>query len=412
MSLNTFLSKKGQSIYFPRAGVLAQTAEAKGKKYNATIGIAMKDENHTFAFSSIQNKIKLNNEDIFPYASSFGIPALRKAWQQHILQSNPSLKHSFSLPVVTAGITHALSLAGYLFVNAGDKILIPNLYWENYALIFGQAHQANIVTYNLFKEKGLDLAAPKKKLYAPGKKKILLFNFPHNPSGYSPTTEEVQELVSIITEAAQQKKIIVLIDDAYFGFVYEQNIFQESLFALLADCHENVLALKIDGASKEDYAWGLRIGFLTFGGKALAGPDYTLLEDKTAGAVRATVSSASQLSQNLILNAMASSAYQKEKQQHFQLLQKRYQLIKKELQQYPPLRALPFNSGYFCCLQVSNAEKVRTLLLEKYDTGVIAVNDTILRIAYSSVSEENIGELLKNIDAAIGKNKVSITNKQ
>ena len=32
------LSEKGRAIYFPKKGILAQTAEAKGKKINATIG--------------------------------------------------------------------------------------------------------------------------------------------------------------------------------------------------------------------------------------------------------------------------------------------------------------------------------------------------------------------------------------
>ena len=48
-----------------------------------------------------------------------------------------------------------------------------------------------------------------------------------------------------------------------FGLVYENGIFKESLFSKLADLHENVLAVKVDGATKEDYAWGFRVGFIT-----------------------------------------------------------------------------------------------------------------------------------------------------
>ena len=33
------LSKRGQAIYFPKLGVLSQSAEANGKEINATIGI-------------------------------------------------------------------------------------------------------------------------------------------------------------------------------------------------------------------------------------------------------------------------------------------------------------------------------------------------------------------------------------
>ena len=37
------LSNRGKEIFFPHAGILGQTAEAKGKKLNATIGMACND---------------------------------------------------------------------------------------------------------------------------------------------------------------------------------------------------------------------------------------------------------------------------------------------------------------------------------------------------------------------------------
>jgi hypothetical protein len=33
----------------------------------------------------------------------------------------------------------------------------------------------------------------------------------------------------------------------------------------LCDAHPNILAVKLDGPTKEDYVWGFRVGFLTFG---------------------------------------------------------------------------------------------------------------------------------------------------
>ena len=39
----------------------------------------------------------------------------------------------------------------------------------------------------------------------------------------------------------------------------------ESLFGLLAGRHPNLLAVKLDGATKELFVWGLRCGFITFG---------------------------------------------------------------------------------------------------------------------------------------------------
>jgi DNA-binding transcriptional MocR family regulator len=64
-----------------------------------------------------------------------------------------------------------------------------------------------------------------------------------------------------------------------------------------------------------------------------------------------------------------------------------------------PFKPLPYNSGYFMCIELApklDAEKVRQTLLNKYNTGVIAVNN-LLRIAYSSVAENYIEQLFENI---------------
>ena len=38
------LSKRGKNIFFPKKGILGQTADAKGKRINATIGAAIEDD--------------------------------------------------------------------------------------------------------------------------------------------------------------------------------------------------------------------------------------------------------------------------------------------------------------------------------------------------------------------------------
>ena len=69
-----------------------------------------------------------------------------------------------------------------------------------------------------------------------------------------------------VRSAAQRGlKLVVLVDDAYFGLVYEAGVMRESLFALLCGLHPNLLAVKLDGPTKEDYVWGFRVGFLTYG---------------------------------------------------------------------------------------------------------------------------------------------------
>jgi aspartate/methionine/tyrosine aminotransferase len=405
----SLLSSKGKSIFFPKKGILAQTAEAKGKNINATIGAAVEDDGSPMRLPSIQKMITLEPSEAFPYAPSFGHPLLRQQWKKIMLEKNPSLAgETISLPVVSNALTHGLSMAAYLFVEPGEKIILPDLFWGNYKLLFINGYGAELDTFNTFSD-GFDVAALSEKLSSEGEKMVVLLNFPNNPTGYTPTIEEAKEIVSSLEKAAVSgKKIVVLIDDAYFGLVYEDGVEKQSLFSYLCGLHENILAVKIDGATKEDYVWGFRVGFLTFGIKEGTPELYTALEAKTAGAIRGNISNVSHLSQSLLLNAYRSESYPLEKQEKYDLLKSRYDEVKNELAEHPEYAkefvALPFNSGYFMCVRLlkADAEEVRQKLLAEYDTGVIALGD-IIRIAFSAVAKEDIAELFSNLHKACGE---------
>jgi aspartate/methionine/tyrosine aminotransferase len=404
-SVFEMLSEKGKTIFFPSLGIVQQSADAKGKKIDATIGIAVEDDGSPMRLDAIANLIKLDPKNSFPYSSSYGKPELRKKWQEMIRAKNPSLKGKFSLPVVTCALTHGLSIATYLFVNPGDKILVPDKYWENYNLIFENGFGGELAFFNMFKNGGLDVESFEKGLAGLGKKKIVLLTFPNNPTGYTPTREEADKIGSLLLKEAEKgNSVLVLVDDAYFGLVYEPGIAEDSIFAKLADLHENLLAVKIDGATKEVYVWGFRVGFITFASRGITDATCTALEAKAAGSVRGSISNAPHLSQNLVYAGINSPNYEAEKKAKFEILKKRYLKVKavfkvdgdKYREVFVPL---PFNSGYFMCVELNeklNAEKVRQTLLKKYDTGVISVGN-LLRVAYSSIPGKTIPELFDNI---------------
>jgi len=400
------LSEKGKQIYFPTKGILAQTAEANGKAINATIGIAMDDNGSTMTLSSVDEHIVLKGKDVFSYAPNYGKPELRSIWKKMLLKKNPTLgSAAISIPVVTTALTHGLSAAGYLFVNDGDTIITPDFYWENYSLVFDYAYGSKLLTFPMFNEsRGFNTDELRRCLLdEPVGKKIVVLNFPNNPTGYTVTQEEALITKDIIIEAAQKgNSVVVFVDDAYFGLVFEDGIFKESMFSLLANAHERVLAVKFDGATKEDYVWGLRVGFVTFGCAKNSPGFYSALESKLGGSIRGSVSSASNLGQSVLLSAYGSTTYESEKAEKFTILQQRYEKIKEILNSHPEysqiLNPLPFNSGYFMCLEVKNgkAEEVRRLLLDKYNTGVIA-QGSLLRVAFSSTPFHQIEKLFDNI---------------
>ncbi len=408
------LSDKGKNIYFPR-GILSQSAEAKEKasKYNATIGIAT-ETGAPMHLPSIMSYINLPPNKSLNYAPSFGIPELRETWQRLILQKNPSLiSKEISLPIVTNAITHGLSVTADMWIDENDVIMLPDKIWGNYNLIFTVLHKAQIRQYPLFSSKGgFNLSAFEDSLHeeASRREKIaVLLNFPNNPTGYTPTEAEGKKISEILLNLAEKGTNILLIaDDAYFGLFYDDNSMKESFFALLAGAHPRIMAIKLDGATKENYVWGLRVGFITYGTLLKGNPKncYDALERKTAGTVRGTISNSPHLSQSIVLGSLNSENYKSEKEEKFTVLCNRATRLKEVLANNKYMDAwdvYPFNSGYFMCLRLKkvNAEELRLHLLDQYGVGVISLGNTDIRVALSCVEVENIQDLFDIIFQAI-----------
>lgn len=409
LTVYELLSERGKQIYFPKLGILAQGAAAKGKEIDATLGTAYEDDGSPMVLPSMAQSLNIPAAQAFPYAPSYGLKELRDKWRELLFEKNSSLKgKEIGLPVVTCALTHGLSMAAYLFAEEGDEIIMADLYWENYALVFSHAYGAELVTFNFFKDGVFDLEDFKKVINRGGVgKKIVLLNFPNNPSGYTPTREAGRGIVEALIGAAEKgNKIAAILDDAYFGLNFAGDIMEESLFAELADGHENLLAIKLDGITKEDYAWGFRVGFVTFGVRGGTRKLYAALEDKLAGAVRGNISNAPHVSQSLALGALKAESYPLEKRRNAEKIKERFDRVNAVLKAHPEygefFEPLPFNSGYFMCVQIKKtpAETMRKHLLDKYSTGLISITEggkNLLRVAFASTPTDKIEKLFDNV---------------
>lgn len=405
--LMEMMSDLGKELFFPK-GILSQGAEAKEKafKMNATIGIAT-EHHRTMHFASIMDHIEgITPEESLNYAPSFGMLSLRKAWQNALFDKNPSLAgHKISLPVVTCGVTHAASTFADLWINPNDAVVLPDKMWGNYAMIFSIRKGTRLSHYPLFTEKKeFNVEAFERQLRkeseASGKVTALL-NFPNNPTGYSPTVAEADKIIRVLIKLAEEGiNVIAVCDDSYFGLFYGEEVFKESIFVRLVNRHPRLLAVKLDGATKENFVWGLRVGFITYGCQARGDllKVYEALEKKTAGCIRGNISNASHLSQSIILKSMNDERYEREKREKFEILKKRAEQVRKVLEDRRYREAwdvYPFNSGYFMCLHLKSvdAEILRLHLLDKYGVGLISIGTKDLRIAFSCLEEAEIPEL-------------------
>ncbi|MBU1669910.1 MAG: aminotransferase class I/II-fold pyridoxal phosphate-dependent enzyme [Actinobacteria bacterium] len=401
------LSALGRELFYPK-GILTQTAEAREKayRYDATIGIARSGGEAMHLGIIMDHFNVLAPDQVLDYAPSMGNAALRAAWLKDMLAKNPSLAGlPTSLPVVTSGITHGLTISAELFCDPGDVVILPDKYWGNYNMVYGTRRGADIRCFELFDgsggfnvpalARGLDSALDEKG------KALLVLNFPNNPTGYSIRKGEADALVETLTKAAGPGRLLVVVlDDAYFGLFYEDDVLAESLFGRLAGADEHLIPVKLDGATKEEYAWGLRVGFITFG-VAAGGREqdvHQALEKKVGGAVRGNISNCSQLGQSLLLAALSHERFGAQREEKFLLMKQRALAVREALSNpaYDEVwEPYPFNAGYFMCLRLKgiDAETLRSALLENYGVGVIADGGTDVRIAFSCLETEEIGDL-------------------
>lgn len=396
-----FYSWLAAQIEYPAHGILQQAYDALHSEPNATIGIALDDNKVPLVLPSMLSQTTLD-PTCFTYTSSFGLPKLRKLRQQRSQKQSPHPSCETSLPVVTNGLTHGLSICFQMFADQDTSLILPEYHRGNYKLIYATQGKHNIQTYRMFADGWLDLTSFASTITSLTKKSIILLNFPNNPTGYMPTLEEYTTLVSILIDKAKDLPLIVICDDAYAWFAYTDTAAQSSFFYSLAGKHENILTIKLDGASKELYARWARVGFISY---ACTHPHTTLddLVSKTWAFVRWSLSNVSHINQHMVYNTLTSPTYEQEKTYYYRLLQERYKETCRVLanQKYSIyFSPLPFNAWYFMAIRLHehSTENIRKRLLKQHNIGVISfAQSNVLRIAYSCVAKEHIAYIFEKV---------------
>ncbi|HEX6199411.1 MAG TPA: aminotransferase class I/II-fold pyridoxal phosphate-dependent enzyme [Thermoanaerobaculia bacterium] len=418
-ALHEALSPLGRRALFPQ-DIPFQAAQARGRRYNGTIGQITDGRGGALALPSLSAALsglpdEARNRALL-YSPVEGIPELRRLWgewqRRFGVGDGPALA---TLPVVTAGLTHSLAVAADLFGGEGRAVAVPRPFWGNYRQAFGLRTGARMVSEPAYGEDGRwEPRAIERALtgagLAPGEPAVAIVNVPSNPGGYSPTAEEREELGASLVRVAEERPLVVLCDDAYAGLVFEEDIPARSLFWDLQGRHPNLVPVKVDGVTKELAFFGGRVGFLTFPFEPGSAAE-AALESKVKCMVRAGIGSPVAASQVVALQALLSGNAEAEVEAVRQILAGRHRVLQEALAGCDPglIRPLPVNSGCFALLVLGSAareagltaDRVRRHLLEAWDTGLVAVGEEHLRIAHCSVSEEDLPELVRRLERGV-----------
>lgn len=431
------LSDFGKKISQP-PGIIEWSARAKKEaEINATVGVATgKPSEYTdsssnktgiFHLSTIKEQFDhFNPDQVFPYAPVVGIPSVRDNWKKWICcklkNHNPALKSIITRPMVIPGITMGLYVLSRMFLSPGEKAVIPHKRWGNYDAIIKRNIGADIQSFPLFRDNRFNYEGMKDAIVQIAKKQsktFLLLNFPNNPTGYSPDADIIDKICNALKDAVKEsgKPLVVLTDDAYEGFVYDNSL-KYSIFSHISNLNKNILAIKIDGITKELLFWGGRLGMITFAIPPYFGNREKIeaeLENKIVGLVRSTISNSTRVIQEGVASVVSEpEKFMEERNKVVLSIGKRALALKKELEKNssPEVNPDPFNSGFFAFLNIKDisAEKLADYLLRKYKIGVIPVekkNENIngIRVTFSSITEEDIPKLVAGINKAVAELK-------
>jgi len=405
------LSGLGRRASFP-PDIPFQAAEARGKQFNATIGQITDGAGGILALPTIEKRLDLDpsaRNKALLYSPVQGHQEVREGWRRWQRREAPDSVSS--LPLVTVGLTHGLSLVADLFGGPGRTVAVPSPFWGNYRQTFAIRTGATIVSAPTYRDGAYNPTAIAEALESlpPGEPAVAILNLPSNPGGYSLTKQERVRVRESLLEIATARPLVLVCDDAYAGLVYESDVPATSMFWELSGLHPNLVPVKIDGATKEFAIFGGRVGFLTFP-FAPESPAAEALESKVKCLTRATVGSPVSVSQMLLLSALENDRIQTEIERIRQELGRRYRTLRGLLDAVDRelLRPLPFNSGCFALLELApgvgvSAETVRRHLLDVLDTGLIAIKPNYLRIAFCSVAEEALAELVERLQSGVAE---------
>jgi hypothetical protein len=307
------LSPLGRRLRMPANFLPQQTAEARGKRFNATIGQITDGHGTAVPLPSVAAALaglpEAERSRALLYSPVEGLLPLRERWRERQRRGQPEGRPS-SLPLATGGVRHALSLAAQLFAEGAEDVrdvFLPDPPPDDsYAETLGLRTGARLAGVPGLTTTAFDPAPLRAGLDAlpAGRPAVVALRLPEASGERSLKPGERAALAAALAAAAERQPVVVLVDDLWESFSPEGR--SGSLFWDLVDLHPALLPLKADGAEALGYPGG-RIGFLTLPfppGSAAA----VEVESKVKLLLRAEIGSPSAASQVVLLAALQSEA--------------------------------------------------------------------------------------------------------
>lgn len=185
------------------------------------------------------------------YTSNLGIPALRQEICQYVRENYQVDYDPKNECIVTIGVSEALDIAMRSLINPGDEVIYTEPCFVSYPAEIRMAHGVPVTVETYAKDGfALDPEILRKKITP--KSRVLLLNFPCNPTGAVLPYQNLEKIAQIAIE----HDLVVLTDEIYSELIYEG---KHVSIASLPGMRERTIFLH--GFSKAFAMTGWRIGY-------------------------------------------------------------------------------------------------------------------------------------------------------
>ena len=375
---------------------------------DATIGALLDDSGKLLAFQSVEETLKnLDSRKVRAYPPVDGGKPFKSALKHWVFQDAlPVLDTHFKMEVLaTPGASGALSNILSNYVTKGDLVVLPDIFWSNYAAII-HATGASYVTYPMFLNQGFNLEGFKKTtqdIFEKTQKVVVLLNDPcQNPTGYSLSNDELKGIISHLDRLAKDHPVVLIYDIAYLDYadiVYKDT---RKRFLNFTEVKSDLLITIAFSASKTFGIYGYRGGGIV----ALSKSQDVISEFSRVSIYKARSTwSCPPTEPIFLLNTLVEDAtlnqnFRTELDEVRNLLQKRAKAFIGEAKAIG-LNHYPYVSGFFVTIPVKEPKVVFERLKEK-DIFVVPLSNAI-RVALAAITEKEIIGLPTKIKQEIEK---------
>jgi aminotransferase len=186
------------------------------------------------------------------YTSNLGSPRLRRAIAKYVEQRFAVEYNPHDEIIVTVGVSEAIDLALRALLNAGDEVIYHEPCYVSYSPSIQLAGGVPVAVATRAEDEFSLKASDLEKAVTP-KTRVLMLNFPTNPTGAVMPLEELKKISSF----AVKHDLVVLTDEIYSELTYD-DVPHHSI-AALPGMKERTLFLH--GFSKAFAMTGWRIGY-------------------------------------------------------------------------------------------------------------------------------------------------------